>query len=183
MPALTAWQLVEVAEAAPGKRILVHGGAGGVGSFAAQFARLKGARVTVTAGPESFAYLKDAGVNDVIDYRRDPFERRGRVFDVVVDPFGGELQQRSFRVLVPGGLLINLVGTADEAAAKNAGVRALDFGMRYDTLQLQEIAGLVARGEVKPHISRVMPLEAARVAMDMNQAGESHGKIVLELHP
>jgi NADPH:quinone reductase-like Zn-dependent oxidoreductase len=181
MPALTAWQLVELAETGPGKRILIHGGAGGVGSFAAQFARLKGAQVTVTAGPESSAYLKEAGIDDVIDYRRDPFERRGRVFDVVVDPFGGELQQRSFEVLVPGGLLINLVGTADEAAGKKAGVRAIDFGMRYDTLQLREIAGLVARGEVKPHISQVMPFEAARDAMDINQRGESHGKIVLDL--
>jgi NADPH:quinone reductase-like Zn-dependent oxidoreductase len=181
MPALTAWQVACVAEAAPGRRILVHGGAGGVGSFAAQFSRLKGARVTVTSGPESFAYLRDAGIADIVDYHREPFERRGRVFDVVIDPFGGELQQRSFEVLAPGGLLINLVGAADEAGANEAGVRAIDFEMHYDTGDLREIAGLVGRGEVKPHISCVMPLEAARDAMEMNQRGESHGKIVLAL--
>ena len=182
MPALTAWQVVvDTAHAGPGKRFLIHGGAGGVGSFAAQFARLKGADVTVTAGGESLAYLRSAGIEDVVDYRTERFEDRGRHFDVVVDPLGGELQRRSFGVLQPGGLLINLIGDVDGSAAKRAGVRAVGFEMQYDTVELREIVRLVARGQVKPHVSKVLSLDEARRALDLNQQGESHGKIVLEV--
>jgi NADPH:quinone reductase-like Zn-dependent oxidoreductase len=182
MPALTAWHVVvDTAHAGTGKHFLVHGASGGVGSLAAQFARLHGAEVTVTAGPESFGYLRSAGIDDIIDYRSQRFEDRGRAFDVVVDPLGGDLQRRSLEVLRPGGLLINLVGQADQAAAEERGLRAVDFGMQYDTVTLREIVRLVSRGEVKPHVSKVMSLADARRAMDMNQRGQSHGKIVLQV--
>jgi len=100
---------------------------------------------------------------------------------VVLDPLGGDTQGRSWRVLKRGGMLINLIGEIDKKAAKAAGVRAVDFGMEYDVEDLQEIAGLVEKGVIKPHISKILPLDQARQAMDLNQQGKSHGKVVLEI--
>ena len=84
-------------------------------------------------------------------------------------------------MLKRGGTLITLIGEIDEDAARRAGVRAIDFGMEYDVEDLEEIAGLVEGGIIKPHISKVLPLDQARQAMDLNQQGNSHGKIVLEV--
>jgi NADPH:quinone reductase-like Zn-dependent oxidoreductase len=182
MPALTAWQaVVDTAGAKPGMRFLIHGAAGAVGSFAAQFARWKGAEVIATAGGESFDFLRSSGIDQVIDYRKQQFDELARDIDVVLDPVGGDTQARSWRTLKRGGLLINLIGEIDETAARKHGVRTVAFEMRYDTQDLEEIARLVEHGTIKPHIARVMPLELARQAMDLNQHGQSHGKIVLEV--
>ena len=182
MPALTAWQaIIDTAGAKPGMRFLIHGASGGVGSFAAQFARWKGAEVAATASEPSFDYLRSIGIDPVIDYKRDRFEEKLRDVDVVLDPLGGETQARSWRVLKRAGTLITLIGEIDEDAARRAGVRAIDFGMEYDVEDLEEIAGLVEGGIIKPHISKVLPLDQARQAMDLNQQGNSHGKIVLEV--
>jgi len=182
MPALTAWQaIIDTAGAKPGMRFLIHGASGGVGSFAAQFARWKGAELAATASEPSFDYLRSIGVDPVIDYKRDRFEEKLHDVDVVLDPLGGETQARSWRVLKRTGTLITLIGEIDEDAARRAGVRAIDFGMEYDVEDLEEIAGLVEGGIIKPHISKVLPLDQARQAMDLNQQGNSHGKIVLEV--
>lgn len=183
MPSLTAWQAVnETARARRGMRFLIHGASGGVGSFAAQFALLRGARVAATASRPGFPYLRSIGVDPVIDYRHERFEDLLQDIDVVIDPLGGETQARSWGVLKPGGMLINLVGEIDRRAAARAHAHGVVFGMRYDAEQLEEIARLVERGVISPHISRVMPFEQARQAMNLNQHGRSHGKIVLELH-
>ena len=182
MPALTAWQaIIDTAKAKPGMRFVIHGASGGVGSFAAQFARWKGAEVAATASAPSLDYLRSLGVDPVIDYKRERFEKKVRDVDVVLDPLGGETQARSWGVLKRGGMLITLIGEIDEKAAKHAGVRAVDFGMEYDVKDLEEIAALVESGAIRPHIAKVLPLEQAREAMDLNQQGKSHGKIVLEV--
>jgi NADPH:quinone reductase-like Zn-dependent oxidoreductase len=182
MPALTAWQVViDTAKARPGMRFLIHGASGGVGSFAAQFAKWMGAEVIATASRPSFPWLRSIGVDQIIDYRRSRFESRVKDVDVVIDPFGGDVQARSFGVLRKGGMLVNLIGELNERAARKAGVRGVEFGMTYDTRDLREIARLVERGIIKPHITRVLPLRQARRALDLNQEGRSHGKIMLEV--
>jgi len=182
MPALTAWQaIIDTAGAKPGMRFLIHGASGGVGSFAAQFARWKDAEVAATASEPSFDFLRSIGVDPIIDYRRERFEEKLRDIDVVLDPLGGDTQARSWSVLKRGGMLINLIGEIDEEAAKRAGVRAVDFGMEYDVQDLEQIAALVESGAIRPHISKVLPLDQAKQAMDLNQQGKSHGKIVLEI--
>ncbi len=80
-----------------------------------------------------------------------------------------------------GGMLINLIGEIDQAAARKAGVRAVDFGFHYDTRDLKQIASLVERGIVRPHVSKALPLSRVRTALDMNEEGRSHGKIVLKV--
>jgi NADPH:quinone reductase-like Zn-dependent oxidoreductase len=182
MPALTAWQaIIDTAGAKPGMRFLIHGASGGVGSFAAQFARWKGAEMAATASEASFDYLRSIGVDPIIDYKRERFEEKLRDVDVVLDPLGGDTQARSWEVLKRGGMLITLIGEIDEEAARRAGVRAVDFGMEYDVEDLEQIAALVESGAIQPHISKVLPLDQAKQAMDLNQQGKSHGKIVLEI--
>ena len=100
---------------------------------------------------------------------------------MVLDPLGGDTQARSWSVLKRGGMLINLIDEIDKEAAKRAGVRAVDFGMEYDVEDLEQIAALVESGAIRPHISKVLPLDQAKQAMDLNQQGKSHGKIVLEI--
>ncbi|MHB8874833.1 MAG: NADP-dependent oxidoreductase [Myxococcaceae bacterium] len=183
MPALTAWQaVIDTARARKGMRFLIHGGSGGVGSFAVQFAKWKGAWVASTGSRASREYLTNLGVEQFIDYQRQRFEDEVQDVDVVLDTVGGETGARSLKVLKKGGMLIDLLGELDQAAAKKAGVRGVMFGMRYDTEDLAEIARLVNRGIIEPHITRTLPLEQARRAIDLNQQGKSHGKIVLELH-
>ncbi len=182
MAGLTAWQAVNgTAKAKSGMRLLIHGVSGGVGSFAAQFAKLKGCTVFGTASPASFDYLKSIGIERVVDYHTTRFEDVVQDVDVVIDPLGGETQARSWSVLKRGGLLINLVGQVDREAAEKAGVRGVVFSMEYDVKQMEQIADLVAQGKVKPHITKVLPLDEAREALDLNQAGESHGELVLEV--
>ena len=182
MAALTAWQMViDTATASPRKTFLIHGASGGVGSFAAQFAKWKGAHVIATASRPSFRYLERIGVDVIIDYKQERFEKKVTGVDVVIDPIGGDTQKRSWRVLKRGGILINLIGEIDHAAARKAGVRGIEFGVRYDTEDLKQIARLLERKVVRPHISRVMPLGQVRRALDTNEKGRSHGKIVLEV--
>jgi NADPH:quinone reductase-like Zn-dependent oxidoreductase len=101
--------------------------------------------------------------------------------DVVIEHFGGDVQKRSFRVLKPGGMLINLVGDVDRAAARKARVKAVDFGMEYDTRHLAKLASLAVDGVLDPHVSKVLSLAHARQGLDMNQRGQSHGKVVLRV--
>ncbi len=100
--------------------------------------------------------------------------------DFVIDSIGGDTQARSWSVLKEGGMLINLIGEIDRKAARKA-VRAIKFAMVYDVEDLKQIARLVSRGVIQPHISKVMPLAQARRALDMNQNGRSHGKIVFKV--
>jgi len=179
---LTAWQIViDTAKASPQKTFLIHGASGGVGSLAAQLAKWKGAHVIATASRPGFSFLERIGVDVVIDYRRQRFEKLVTGVDVVIDPIGGDTQKRSWKVLKRGGMLIHLLGEVDRKSARRAGVRAVDFGMRYDTDDLKQLAALAARGVLRPHVARVLPLTQARRALDLNENGRSHGKVVLRV--
>jgi NADPH:quinone reductase-like Zn-dependent oxidoreductase len=125
--------------------------------------------------------LHHIGVDEVIDYRHERFEAKVRDVDVVIEHLGGEIQRRSLQVLKRGGMLINLIGEIDRAAARKAGVEGILFGMQYDTQDLARIASLALRGVIDPHVSKVLRLEDARKGLDMNQKGMSHGKVVLRV--
>ncbi len=181
MPGLTAWQLVRAARASPGKKILIHGAGGSVGSLTAQLAKWKGAYVIATASRPSFRFLHRIGVDEVIDYQHERFEEKVSRVDVVIEHLGGDVQQRSFRVLNPGGMLINLGGEMDRRAARKARVRGVLFGMKYDTRDLARIASLAADGTIDPHVSKILSLDAVRKGLDLNQRGRSHGKVILRV--
>jgi len=182
MAGLTAWQaMIETAGVSRGQRVLIHGAGGAVGSLAAQLAKWRGARVIATASPPSFAFLRRVGVDHVIDYERERFDDLVSGVNVVLEHLGGDVQRRSFRVMKRGGMLINLIGEIDRAAAKKAQVKGVLFGLEYDVADLERLAGLAEAGIIDPHVSKVLSLDEARAALDLNQKGQSHGKIVLRV--
>jgi NADPH:quinone reductase-like Zn-dependent oxidoreductase len=180
---LTAWQaLFDKAELQPGKKVLIHAAAGGVGSVAVQFARWKGARVVGTASDQHLEFVRELGAQDVMDYKKQRFEESLRDVDVVLDTIGGETQERSWKVLKPGGIMVSIVQPPSKeiAAAHHArGVLLRCDVTRSD--ELAQIGELVASGDIKIHISTELPLSQARQAQELSQGGHTQGKIVLKI--
>lgn len=180
---LTAWQIVvDVANVQPNQRVLIQGAAGGVGSFAVQIAKWKGAQVIATAAADDATYLREIGVDWVIDYKNDRFEDRVVNADVVIDLVGGAILGRSYPVMKKhGSIIISTVGRPDENALKRIDARGVSFVMKRNSSELGELAKLIDQGIVKPRLAEVLPLDEAKKAQDTLQRGHSHGKIVLEV--
>ncbi|WP_428937855.1 NADP-dependent oxidoreductase [Fontivita pretiosa] len=180
--ALTAWQaLFDTAALQPGQTILIHGGAGGVGSMAVQLAKWKGATVIATASAGNHEFLRSIGADRVIDYRTERFEQIVRDVDVVLDTVGGDTQTRSFQVLRRGGILVSIVGPPSRKLAEEAGVRVASILVRPDFRQLAQIAQLIDAGQIKPVVSHVFPLSQAAAAHQQSETRHTRGKIVLEI--
>ena len=182
LAALTAWQaLFEKAQLAAGQKILIHGAAGGVGSLAVQFAKWKGAHVIGTASAKNEAFLRELGTDEVVDYEKTRFDDVVEGVEVVFDTIGGDTQERSWRVLNKGGILISIVQPPAAELAAKYGVRAEMLGMQPNSAQLAEIAKLVDSGHVKLFVERVLPLSEARQAHELSEKGHVRGKIVLKV--
>jgi len=193
MAGLTAWQaLFDHAHLSSKDRILIHGAAGGVGSFAVQLARWTGAHVIGTASAHNFSFLKDLGVNDVIDYRKTSFEDRVHDIDVVFDTVGGKTLERSWQVLRKGGKLVSVASqdlptTFDKLQAHfkekgdSYGVDATWFILHPNRDQLIKIGDLIDSGRVKPVVDTILPLSQASQAYDGAKGVHKRGKIVLRV--
>lgn len=180
--ALTAWQsLFDTAELDAGQTVLIHGAAGGVGTFAIQLAKLRGARVVGTASGHNLDFLRQLGADEAIDYTTTRFEEAVRDVDLVLDAVGGETTQRSWGVLKRGGMLISLPGQSSPEIAAAHGVRQPAFYTRASAQDLTEIAGLIDAGQLKPIVGRVFPLQEARHAHELSESGHARGKIVLRV--
>jgi NADPH:quinone reductase-like Zn-dependent oxidoreductase len=179
---LTALQIIrDVVEAKPGMTILIHGAAGGVGSYASQIAKSFAAHVIGTATGPDIQYLRSLGVDDVIDYKHERFEDRAKAVDAVVDLVGGETLKRSYAVVKPGGVLATTVQSVDEPAAERTGIRAVHVLMRKNSADLSELATLVKRGVVRPRLARTMNLSEAQEAQQLSETGSIHGKVILKV--
>jgi NADPH:quinone reductase-like Zn-dependent oxidoreductase len=175
--ALTAWQgLVEHAGLAAGQRVLIHGAAGGVGTFAVQLARWRGARVTGTASAGNIDFVRSLGADEVIDYRAERFENVVRDVDVVFDTVGGDTLERSWGVLKPGGRLVTVAASGEQTTDER--IRAAYFIVEPSRTQLTEIARLIDGGALRPVVGAVFPLAEARQAY---QHRPPHGKVVLRV--
>jgi len=182
LAALTAWQaLFDTAQLQPEQRVLIHGAAGGVGHFAVQLAKWKGAHVIGTASARNHEMLYELGADELIDYTVLKFESIVRDVDVVLDTIGGDTQERSWQVLKKGGALVSLVQQPSENKAKEHGVRGIRLGARANGQELVEIAKIVDAGKLAPVIDRILPLSEARRAHELSQSGHTHGKIVLRV--
>jgi NADPH:quinone reductase-like Zn-dependent oxidoreductase len=182
--ALTAWQaLFGAAQLRARQKVLIHGAAGGVGSFAVQFAKAKGAYVIGTASGRNQAFLRELGVDEAIDYEKTRFEDRVRDVDVVLDTIGGETQERSWKTLKRGGILVSLVAPPMQEQAAKFGVRAVMLGAHPSASDLAEIARLIDTGKVKTVVETILPLTEARRAHEISQSGHARGKIVLLVTP
>jgi NADPH:quinone reductase-like Zn-dependent oxidoreductase len=182
LAALTAWQaLFDAAGLASGQSVLIHGAAGGVGTFAVQLGRWKGAHVIGTASKRNHAYLRGLGADEVVDYNTTRFEDVVRDVDVVLDTITGETMERSWQVLKKGGILVSILEPPSQEKAARYGVRQAHVFVRPSAEQLEEIARLVDSGELKAVVESVLPLEGARRAHELSQTGHVRGKIVLRV--
>jgi NADPH:quinone reductase-like Zn-dependent oxidoreductase len=203
--ALAAWQaLVELAQVKPGQKILIHAGAGGLGSTVIQLARHLGAYVATTANGKDAEKLRDLGADEVIDYTKTDFAESLSGYDVVLDSLGGDNLAKSLTVLKPGGLAISVVGPPDGAFAGQIGrpllkpvmallsrkvraqARRLDvrdsfFFMRANGAQLKTLAALYDAGTLRPVLDRTFPFDETLDAMTYVEQGRAKGKIVVTM--
>lgn len=183
--ATVAWTaLFECADLQAGQSILIHGAAGGVGAFAVQFARDRGAHVIGTASATNQAFVAALGAEKVLDYAVTPFEQVVRAVDVVLDTMGGEVLRRSMRVVKPGGIVVSLLEEPSQEQARELGIRAMKNTASLpfpSTHLLQTIAGLIDEGKVKATIAHVFPLREASRAHALSQSGHGRGRIVLQV--
>ncbi|WP_328519687.1 zinc-binding dehydrogenase [Kribbella sp. NBC_00359] len=182
LAALTAWQaLVRHAGLQAGQRVLVHGGAGGVGSYAVQIAVALGGQVSATASTAQLQFVKDLGAQQVIDYTSERFEDRVADVDVVIDLVGTAVQSRSWPVLRPGGILVSAAAPVDADEAARHGVRGLYFIVEPDRDGLRSIAELVDSGRLVPVLDRVLPLTSTRAGYEALEERGRRGKIVIQV--
>ena len=171
--ALTAWQaLVERAEISKGQRVLVHGAAGGVGSFAVQVACHKGAHVIATASAVNTEFVSALGADEVIDYWATPFETVVRDVDVVLDTVGGETRERSWGVLRKDGRLVTIAADAERLTQPR--VRDAFFIVEPNRVQLIEIARLIDACVIRPIVGAVFAMEQFRQAYDQKPLRGKH---------
>lgn len=185
LAALTAWQaLVDTANLQAGQRILIHAAAGGVGHFAVQIAKDRGAHVIATASAANHEFLRELGADEVIDYRTTDFTEVVREVDVVVDPISSENGLRSMTSLRSGGLLVSLRSVGAEtlpAEANKRGVRAAIMMVEADHTGMSSLAAMAEAGTLKPTIAGVFPLAEAAKAHALGDTGRTVGKLVLTM--
>lgn len=179
---LTAWQgLFKYGQLQRGQKVLIHAAAGGVGTFAVQFARWKGAYVIGTASQSNLDFIKQIGAHEAIDYKNEIFEDKLHDIDLVFDTIGGDTQKRSLQVLKNGGRLITTLKPENQEEAKLKNIHIEGFMAQSDPKDLQQMADLIDEGYVNPIISIVMSLEEARRAEQISEEGHTRGKIVLKV--
>lgn len=182
LAALTAWQaLNDGAKLAAGQTLLIHGAAGGVGTFAVQFAKLKSARVIATASKKNHEFLRSLGADETIDYNTTKFEDVVHGVDAVLDTITGETMERSWQVMKKGGILVSILEPPSAEKAAEHGVRCHHTFVQGNMEQLNEITKLVEAGKLKIIIEKVFPLVEARTAQESNATGHTRGKIALRV--
>lgn len=183
---LAAWRtLIEGVDIKQGQRVLIHGGAGGVGSTAVQLAHWRGADVIATASERNHDYLKSLGADEVTDYRNTRFEDVVKDADVVLDTVGGDTLQRSYGVLREGGTLLSIAGSPWAQTCTERKILCPDWGAKrpeYAGEQLTQLGRLFESGALKMTIEAVFPLTEAAKALELSEAGRARGKIVVRIH-
>lgn len=179
MGALTAWgAVVETANVEPGQAVLIQGAAGGVGSYATQLARWKGAYVIGTASAANADFVRSLGAEMALDYQAAPFGAVVKDVDVVVDTVGGEIIDRSWQVLRPGGILVTVAGRLAREAGEPFGVRGA-MARRAGGENLRQITEMLAAKTIVPTIRAVFPLAQARQATELSETHHGRGRIIL----
>ena len=177
---LSAWAgIVQTANVSAGQRVLIHAGAGGVGSMAVQIARHRGAYVLATCSQSNVDFVRSLGAQEAIAYDKVAFENSVRDIDVVFDIMGGEVHKRSYRVLKKGGVLAYLAAAPIEDEGAKYGVEVKMARVQPDRAVLSELVALAVAGKVRPMIEATLPLAEFRKAQELSQRGHARGKTVL----
>ncbi len=180
--ATTAWQgIFDHGNLQPGQRVLILGGAGGVGIFAVQFARRKGAHVISTASTNNVDFVRSLGAETVVDYTKTRVEDEIHDVDLVFDTVGGEALASAWPTLKRGGTLVSIAGQPDEVKARELGVRAMRFSSQVNSELLSTFAQLIEEGQVKVVVGATFPLSEAGKAQNLSQSGHGRGRIILDI--
>lgn len=178
----TAWSvLFDISMLKTGEKVLIHGGAGSVGLFAVQLAKWKGAYIIATASGDNVGFVRSLGANMVIDYQTTRFENTVQDVDIVIDTIGENIQNRSFKVLKKGGILVSIVSQPSLEKAAIYSVRAIMRSGGVSTEGLKQIELLVNNGIIKPEIRTTFSLAEASKAQELSRRGHGRGKIVLKI--
>jgi NADPH:quinone reductase-like Zn-dependent oxidoreductase len=182
LAALTAWQaLIDVGKIDKGQTVLIHGGSGGVGSFAIQIAKARGARVIATASTANQDLLKQLRADVAIDYTKQKFEEIAHDVDLVIDPVGRDTLARSYAVVKKGGTIITLNSRCDPAELANHGIRGELLLSHPEANELAEITKLIEDKKLRPIVTQVLPLTDAAKADAQAETHHTRGKIVLQI--
>jgi NADPH:quinone reductase-like Zn-dependent oxidoreductase len=182
LAATTAWQaLIDTAKIEKGQTVLIHGGSGGVGHFAIQIAKARGAKVIATASTPNLDLLKELGTDQAIDYTTTKFEDVVKDVDVVLDAVRGDTLARSYGVLKKGGIIVSITGQPDQAELDQHGIRGSSLMAHPDAKVLEELAKLIDAKKLKPVVSQVFPLAEAGKAHEQIATHHTRGKVVLKV--
>lgn len=164
-----------------GQKILIHGGAGGIGTIAIQLGKHTGAYVATTATGDELAYTKELGADEAIDYKHQRFEDTVQNYDAVFDTVGGETYTRSFQVLKKGGVIVSMLEQPNQELMQQYGVKAIAQATQVTSERLTKLAELVDKGAIKVHIDKTFPLNQAGEALTYLQTGHPRGKVIVEV--
>lgn len=164
-----------------GQKILIHGGAGGIGTIAIQLAQSLGGYVATTVRTDDKNYVKELGADQVIDYQNEAFEEMLKEFDAVLDTVGGETTNKSFKVLKKGGILVSMLGQPDPELVEKYGVTAIGQSTNTNTQHLNRLAELIDSGKIKVELDKVFPLEQVQEAFKHLEQGHPRGKVVVKI--
>lgn len=177
----TAWRaLVTIANVQHGQRVLIQGGAGGVGSAAVQIAKARGAYVIATASPSHNELLRSLGADEVVDYHKVHIEEKLKDIDVVLNTVDVDTGTRSLAVVRPGGILVSVAGASPGAQCEAAQIRCAVTGHATGAT-LASLSELADEGKLRVHVDRQFPLAEAAQALELNRRGHTGGKIILEV--
>jgi len=177
---LTAWQaLIDTAHLSAGQTVLIHGGSGGVGSFAIQIAKAKGAKVIATASTQNQDLLKQLGADVAVDYTRAKFEDIAKDVDVVLDSVGKDTLARSYGVVKKGGYIVSLVAQPNAIELETHAIRGSTVNVQPNADELAELGKLLDEKKIKVIVSQVLPLADAGKAQAQAETHHTRGKIVL----
>ncbi|MBI2145563.1 NADP-dependent oxidoreductase [Candidatus Woesearchaeota archaeon] len=180
---VSAWQaLAEHMNLSKGQKILIHGGAGGIGSFAIQIAKHTGAYVATTASADDLDFVKNLGADEAIDYKKQRFDELLKNYDAVFDCIGGETYARSFKVLKRGGMIVSMLEQPNKELMEQHGVTAISQFTQVTSEKLAELAKLIDAGAIKIHIDKTFPLDETADALEHLQNNHPRGKVVIEIN-
>jgi NADPH:quinone reductase-like Zn-dependent oxidoreductase len=179
---LSAWAgIVSTGKLAKGQRVLIHAGAGGVGSFAVQLAKHLGATVAATAGTKNLEFVRSLGADQVIDYTKTDFSTAIKDVDLVFDLIGGDVRFKSFSVLKPGGLISHISVPPMTQAPPRSDVEVKAAPVKYDAALLDQITALVKSRAVQPVVTEVFAFGDALKAFEHVMTGHARGKVMLDM--